>query len=79
VYPTFTHIPPQSRQEVMHEVRALFQHILADLGEQDNRLNETLPIEYKFQHVTLTCIFHKHQILLMILHSKMLLNVASQC
>jgi hypothetical protein len=68
VYPTFTHIPPQSRQEVVHEVRALLQRILADLGEQDNELNETLPIEYKFQHVTLTtrllnsylAVFYRH-------------------
>jgi len=68
VYPTFTHIPPQSRQEVLHEVRTLFQRILADLGEQDNELNETLPIEYKFQHVTLTtrllnsylAVFYRH-------------------
>ena len=68
VYPTFTHIPPQSRQEVIHEVRTLFQRILADVGGQDSESNGTLPIEYKFQHVTLTArllnsyisVFYRH-------------------
>ncbi|KAF8326429.1 hypothetical protein F5887DRAFT_1197388 [Amanita rubescens] len=36
VYPSFTHIPPQSRQEVIHEVCTLFQRILAVVGGQDN-------------------------------------------
>ena len=51
IYPSFTHIPPQSRQEVIHEARTLFYRILAEVeGKRDT----TLPSEYKFQHVTLT-------------------------
>ena len=54
IYPSFTHIPPQSRQEVIHEVHTLFRRILTDVEGKDKELGSTLPIEYKFQHVTLT-------------------------
>ncbi|KAF8621462.1 hypothetical protein AX15_007757 [Amanita polypyramis BW_CC] len=55
-YPAFTHIPPQSRQEVVHEVRTLFHRILADAEGQVSRhdWDDTMPSERKFQHVTLT-------------------------
>ncbi|KAF8627602.1 hypothetical protein AX17_006173 [Amanita inopinata Kibby_2008] len=59
-YPSFTHIPPQSRQEVVHEVRALFHRILADTSPEPNKCDEldvdeaALPSERKFQNVVLT-------------------------
>ncbi|KAF9460459.1 hypothetical protein BDZ94DRAFT_1197820 [Collybia nuda] len=55
--PSFTHIPPQSRAEVIHEVKSLFDRILQDTGreiDQDSDFNSAFPIDNKFGGVTLT-------------------------
>jgi hypothetical protein len=55
--PTFTHIPPQSRSEVIQEVELLFTGILEDTGldpSHDPNTDNVLPSEKKFKNVQLT-------------------------
>lgn len=69
--PAFTHIPPQSRQEVTYEASVLFHRILVDTGRSERHAEESLPTERKFQHVTLTTrllnsyisVFYRHSTL----------------
>ncbi|PFH49299.1 hypothetical protein AMATHDRAFT_81368 [Amanita thiersii Skay4041] len=71
--PTFSHIPPQSRQEVIHEVQALFRRILLDTGRvlSDNGVQhspESFPEGRNFEDVILSprllnsylSVFYKH-------------------
>ncbi|KAG5728259.1 hypothetical protein E4T56_gene19087 [Termitomyces sp. T112] len=53
----FTHIPPQSGTEVIHEVRILFDRILYESGLKnlsDPTDGGALPVEQKFKHVKLS-------------------------
>lgn len=53
----FSHIPPQSGTEVIHEIQILFDRILYDSGLKnlsDPTDGGALPAEQKFQHVELT-------------------------
>ncbi|KAG6878045.1 hypothetical protein C0993_000368 [Termitomyces sp. T159_Od127] len=53
----FSHIPPQSGTEVIHEVQILFDRILYDSGLKnlfDPTEGGALPAEQKFQHVELS-------------------------
>lgn len=54
---SFTHIPPQSRSEVIHEVKSLFERILQDTGrdvDQDPGFDGVFPADNKFGGVVLT-------------------------
>ena len=54
--PSFTHVPPQSHHEVIHEVKALFARILHDNGMStlSDTLPNTLPEDGVFEDVDLT-------------------------
>jgi hypothetical protein len=55
--PAFTHIPPQSRSEVIQEVKSLFNRILEDSGlgpSHDSNTDGILPSDKKFKNVLLT-------------------------
>lgn len=55
--PSFTHIPPQSNTEVIHEVKALFDRILHETGikTQTGPIDDdVLPANNKFKNVHLT-------------------------
>jgi hypothetical protein len=55
--PAFTHIPPQSRSEVIQEVKSLFNRILEDTGLDPNHdadMDDALPGDKKFKNVLLT-------------------------
>ena len=53
--PAFTHIPPQSRSEVIQEVESLFSRILADTGIDSNLDPDSVSFtDKKFKNVLLT-------------------------
>jgi hypothetical protein len=66
---SFAHIPPQSRGEVIREVKALFQRILDDVPNAPRTTASSLPSqEKKFRNVEITTrllnaylsVFYKH-------------------
>ncbi|KAJ6578876.1 hypothetical protein DFH09DRAFT_1361225 [Mycena vulgaris] len=52
----FTRVPPQTSNEVIEEVQALFQRILSDTGKapRDSPLDDPFAGQNKFQHVNIT-------------------------
>jgi hypothetical protein len=72
--PSFAHIPPQSRQEVIREVKALFQRILEDRKSTNPIPTTTLSLPFsdrKFKNVDISTrligsylsVFYKHAFL----------------
>ena len=69
--PSFAHIPPQSRQEVIREVKALFQRIVEDHNSANSTATATPSLPFsdrKFKNVDITTrliasylsVFYKH-------------------
>lgn len=54
-HPSFAHIPPQSRQEVIREVKFLFERILEDRNTANPSATPSLPFsDQKFKNVEIT-------------------------
>jgi hypothetical protein len=68
--PSFSHIPPQSREEIIHEVTYLFQRILEDVGIRRPPSRDQIPsyLENMFSKVEITsplliayvAVFYRH-------------------